>query len=122
MVTTNALGRQNSPRVSFVSNHNKASRGCPGHPRLGAKVLKDVDARDKRGHDGNQCVTAIGRPSLYLILLTFQAPPGAPLRNGSTVTRTSSPALRVLADHPSRVSAVGLPASRFQTVKLPSWS
>jgi hypothetical protein len=26
-------------------------RACPGHPRLGRKIKKDVDARDKPGHD-----------------------------------------------------------------------
>jgi len=26
---------------------------CPGHPRLGSRIKKDVDARDKPGHDGN---------------------------------------------------------------------
>jgi hypothetical protein len=24
---------------------------CPGHPRLASEDKKDVDARDKRGHD-----------------------------------------------------------------------
>ncbi len=29
---------------------------CPGHPRLLATLAKDVDARDKPGHDGGYVV------------------------------------------------------------------
>jgi hypothetical protein len=32
---------------------DRHSRACPGHPRLGC-FPKDVDARDKRGHDGER--------------------------------------------------------------------
>src|SRR5690348_15023569 len=37
---------------SFATRHGRA---CPGHPRL-ASSKKDVDARDKRGHDGGEFV------------------------------------------------------------------
>jgi hypothetical protein len=60
-------------------------------------------------------VTTIGSPFLYLILLTFQAPPGAPLRNGSTVIWSSSPGFKVLLDQPSRINPLGAPPSRFQS-------
>jgi hypothetical protein len=31
---------------------HRHGRACPGHPRLSPPLLdKDVDARDKRGHD-----------------------------------------------------------------------
>src|SRR5713226_1158513 len=63
----------------------------------------------------------IGSPRLNLILLAFHAPPGAPLRNGSIISRISSPGLRDLLDHPSRTKMLGAPPSRFQTV-LPSLS
>src|SRR5262245_5293419 len=61
-----------------------------------------------------------GRPSRKLIWFTFQAPPGAPLRNGQTIILSSSPALMVLLDHPSRTRALGLAPSRFQVVDSPS--
>ncbi len=32
--------------------HSRHARTCPGHPRLGGEVEKDVDGRDKPGHDG----------------------------------------------------------------------
>ena len=54
----------------------------------------------------------IGRPSLNLVLPTDQEPPGAPLRNGSIVSCSSSPGFKVLLDHPSRTSALGAPPSR----------
>jgi len=32
---------------------HRHGRACPGHPRLALPAgLKDVDARDERGHDG----------------------------------------------------------------------
>ena len=32
---------------------HRHGRACPGHPRLAVLAgSKDVDARDKRGHDG----------------------------------------------------------------------
>src|SRR6266436_2905095 len=69
------------------------------------------------------CVLAtIGLPSMNLILLMFQAPPGAPLRSGSMVRRNSSPGLSDLLVQPSRASALGLPPSRFHASALPSLS
>src|SRR6516164_1382734 len=62
----------------------------------------------------------IGLPSARLVLLTFQAPPGAPLRSGSIVILSWSPALSDLLVHPSRTRALGLPPSRFQTASAPS--
>src|SRR5713101_9985070 len=64
--------------------------------------------------------TMIARPSLNLILLACQEPPGAPLRSGSIVMTTSSPGLSVWLDHPSRVKRLGDCPSRFQTTALPS--
>src|SRR5262245_53034900 len=62
-----------------------------------------------------------GLPSRKLIWLTFQAPPGAPLRNGQIINLSSSPGLMVLLDHPSRTRPLGLPPSRFQVVGSPSF-
>src|SRR5579871_761963 len=62
----------------------------------------------------------IGLPSLNLVFIRAQAPPGAPLRSGSIVNTNSSPGLRVLADIPSRARMLGDGPSRFHTVLLPS--
>jgi hypothetical protein len=34
---------------------NCHGRACPGHPRFGL-CREDVDARDKRGHDGGEAL------------------------------------------------------------------
>src|SRR6266566_607397 len=69
------------------------------------------------------CVLAtIGLPSMNLILLMFQAPPGAPLRSGSMVRRNSSPGFSDLLVQPSRARALGLPPSRFHASVVPSLS
>ena len=40
------------PRDEFsLLRHGRA---CPGHPRLWLPQKKDVDARDKPGHDGGE--------------------------------------------------------------------
>jgi hypothetical protein len=49
-----------------------------------------------------QCGVTIGLPSLKVTLFTLNAPPGAPLRNGSIFKISSSPGFKVLAVHPSR--------------------
>jgi hypothetical protein len=33
------------------TTHHRHARPCPGHPRLTAGALKDVDGRKKSGHD-----------------------------------------------------------------------
>src|SRR6266849_3836967 len=63
----------------------------------------------------------IGLPSLNLVFIRAQAPPGAPLRNGSIVNTNSSPGLSVLADMPSRARMLGDGPSRFHTVLAPSF-
>src|SRR5712671_3199406 len=62
----------------------------------------------------------IGLPSLNLVFIRAHAPPGAPLRNGSIVSTSSSPGLRVLADMPSRARMLGEGPSRFHTAPAPS--
>src|SRR5262249_36494607 len=69
-----------------------------------------------------QWVTTIGSPFLYLTLFTFQAPPGAPLRSGSTLSCSSSPGFKVLLVQPSRMRPLGAPPSRLQTWLVPSCS
>ena len=66
----------------------------------------------------------IGRPSLNLVLPTDQEQPGAPLRNGSIVSCSSSPGFKVLLDHPSRTSALGAPPSDSKAgyCRLVAWS
>src|SRR5215470_804708 len=69
-----------------------------------------------------QCEGTIGLPSLKVTLLMLNAPPGAPLRNGSIFKISSSPGFKVLAVHPSRASALGVLPSRFHTWVVPSAS
>src|SRR5229473_548515 len=86
-------------------------------------ILPLDDGPAERPYSGSDLYgLTIGSPVLNLILLAFHAPPGAPLRNGSTISRISSPGLRDLLDHPSLTKLLGAPPSRFQTVVLPSFS
>src|SRR5258708_16843495 len=62
----------------------------------------------------------IDLPSLNLVVARLQEPPGAPLRNGSIVSTSSSPGLRVLEDMPSRARMLGEGPSRFHTALAPS--
>ncbi|MGB6538463.1 MAG: hypothetical protein WBF58_21165 [Xanthobacteraceae bacterium] len=39
--------------LCFPIRHGRA---CPGHPRLILLTKKDVDARDKRGHDDAEVI------------------------------------------------------------------
>ena len=61
----------------------------------------------------------IGCPLEKLVFFSDHEPPGAPERSGSIVILSSSPALSVLLDQPSRTRALGLAPSRFQTVVEP---
>src|SRR5215813_11127478 len=47
------VNERSAPIEPFLRSHGRA---CPGHPRLTGLSLrkKDVDARDKRGHDGGE--------------------------------------------------------------------
>ena len=39
------------------AEEQRHARACPGHPRLSRwPCKKDVDARDKRGHDGGEMI------------------------------------------------------------------
>ena len=66
------------------------------------------------GFNQAQCATTIGLPSLKVAFFGVQAPPGAPLRSGSIISRTSSPGLSVLFDQPSQVKLLGLFPSSLQ--------
>ena len=48
-----------------------------------AETFVRASNRNPFGPGSRQCVATIGSPFLNLTLLTFHAPPGAPLRNGS---------------------------------------
>src|SRR5690348_492495 len=45
---TSAVSRGESDGMTVASRH---ARPCAGHPRLGHYNMKDVDGRDKPGHD-----------------------------------------------------------------------
>src|SRR5215471_18797400 len=98
-------------REDHRRQHDRTDRAPDWHV-----VLPFGDGRGDRIY----CETRIGCPSFSLVLLTDQEPPGAPLRNGSIVSFSSSPGLSVLLDQPSRTNALGAPPSRLQSWMLPS--
>src|SRR5262245_5523292 len=102
--------------AAIVVTITVASTTAPIELRTGMVVLPFGDGRG----DGIYCETRIGCPSLSLVLLTDQEPPGAPLRNGSILSFSSLPGLSVLLDHPSRTNALGAAPSRLQSWVLPS--
>src|SRR5947209_1467044 len=57
---------------SFVIRRH--GRACPGHPRLPCRRAKDVDARDKPGHDDNNSQQHRHQPSTVLPLLMTVTP------------------------------------------------
>ena len=84
---------------------------CRGHP-----AAQPVTRPTRSGSGADHDFFAIAKPGA----LRGPRAPGAPLRNGAIVILSSSPALRLLLDHPSRARALGVTPSRFQTVMLPS--
>src|SRR5216684_5240159 len=98
-------------------------RHAPIRPRVGIShvyVRSDMQPSPD-GRTRKLYWPEIGLPSLNLVFIRAQAPPGAPLRNGSIVSTNSSPGLSDLADMPSRARMLGEGPSRFHTVLAPSF-
>ena len=78
-------GRRRQSRPSARSRlPRRHARTCSGHPRLAAsrhergpaRRRRDVDARNKSGHDGRRVAVGGGRPSAFPSLLFFlRSPP-----------------------------------------------
>src|SRR5215468_1852691 len=89
-------------------------------PRVNDSKSANAFHRDPRSNCFSR-MTMIGVPSLYVVLCACQTPPGAPLRNGSTVIRNSSPGLSVWLDQPSHLRLLVLSPSRFHVTGGASW-